>query len=79
MRLFLRRFPALAGLLLFILLCAALASAKYFPDSTTYWPVTTTADSGAGSLRAAIEGADDGDIIYFVAELNGQTHHPDQR
>jgi hypothetical protein len=73
MRLFLSRFPALAGLLLFVLLCAALAGSKYFPSSTTYRPVTTTADSGPGSLRAAIEASGDGDVIYFDASLSGQT------
>jgi hypothetical protein len=35
--------------------------------------VTTTADSGAGSLRAAIAAASDGDTIQFDAALNGQT------
>ena len=35
--------------------------------------VTTTADSGAGSLRDAIATASDGDTIQFDAALNGQT------
>jgi hypothetical protein len=35
--------------------------------------VTTTADNGAGSLRAAITAASDGDTIQFDATLNGQT------
>jgi hypothetical protein len=35
--------------------------------------VTTTADSGAGSLRAAIAAAAGGDTIQFAAALNGQT------
>jgi len=35
--------------------------------------VTTTADSGAGSLRAAIAAAAAGDTIQFAAALNGQT------
>ncbi len=35
--------------------------------------VTNTADSGAGSLRAAIAAASDGDTIEFDAALNGQT------
>jgi hypothetical protein len=35
--------------------------------------VTSTADSGAGSLRDAIAAATDGDIIQFDATLNGQT------
>jgi len=73
MRLFLSRFPVLTGLFLFVLLCAALAGAEYFTDSTTYRPVTTTADSGPGSLRAAIDASGNGDVIYFVGELNGQT------
>jgi hypothetical protein len=35
--------------------------------------VTTTADSGAGSLRDAIAAVSDGDTIRFDAALNGQT------
>jgi hypothetical protein len=35
--------------------------------------VTTTADSGAGSLRDAIAAASNGDTIQFAAALNGQT------
>jgi hypothetical protein len=35
--------------------------------------VTTTADSGAGSLRDTIAAANDGDTIQFDAALNGQT------
>src|ERR1700675_2839393 len=35
--------------------------------------VTTTADSGAGSLRAAIASAAAGDTIQFSAALHGQT------
>ena len=35
--------------------------------------VTSTADSGAGSLRAAIAAANAGDTIQFDAALNGQT------
>jgi hypothetical protein len=35
--------------------------------------VTATADSGAGSLRAAIAAAAGGDTIQFAAALNGQT------
>ena len=35
--------------------------------------VTTTADSGAGSLRAAIAASSDGDTIQFDSALNGQT------
>src|SRR5439155_2002571 len=35
--------------------------------------VTNNHDAGAGSLRAAIAGAHDGDTIVFAAGLNGQT------
>src|ERR1044071_7860494 len=35
--------------------------------------VTNTNDSGPGSLRQALAGANDGDTIYFDAALNGQT------
>jgi predicted outer membrane repeat protein len=35
--------------------------------------VTTTADNGAGSLRATIAAASDGDTIQFDPGLNGQT------
>ena len=73
MRLFLSRFPALAGLVFFVLLCATLAGSKYFRDGFNFRSVTTTADSGPGSLRAAIEGAGDGDTIYFDTALYGQT------
>ena len=41
--------------------------------TTTYQPVTTTADSGPGSLRARIEAAGDGSVVYFASALNGQT------
>ena len=73
MRVFLRRFPArqLPGSLLFALLCAALAGVGSVEAATLI--VTTTADSGAGSLRAAIAVASDGDTIQFDAALNGQT------
>jgi hypothetical protein len=35
--------------------------------------VRTTADSGAGSLRAAVAAANPGDTIMFDHRLNGQT------
>ena len=35
--------------------------------------MTSTADSGAGSLRDALAAAEDGDTIQFAAALNGQT------
>src|SRR5436190_18161828 len=84
MRLFLRRFPILGGLQLFALLCLAMASLRYATarqaspkyfrsDPTTTLIVTTTADSGPGSLRAAIAATNDGDTIQFDAGLNGQT------
>jgi hypothetical protein len=73
MRPFLHRFLAAGVLLLVALLCVTLAGSKYFRDGFTYRPVTTTADSGAGSLRNAIEASGDGDTIYFASDLNGQT------
>jgi len=52
MRLLLHRFPAVGGLLLFALLCAAaLAGPKYFRCHAATLIVTNTADSGPGSLR----------------------------
>ena len=68
MRLLLRRFPALGGLQLFALFCAALASV----DAATI-TVTTAGDSGPGSLRQALADATDGDTIQFDPALNGQT------
>ena len=74
MRLLLRfAFPILGGLQLFALLCAAMAGAEYFRGHAATLTVTTTADSGPGSLRAAIAAASDGDTIQFDAALNGQT------
>src|SRR4051794_29762912 len=72
MRPFIHRFLAVAALLLVALLCATLA-AKYLREGFGFFPVTTTADSGPGSLRNAIEASGDGDTIYFVSALNGQT------
>ena len=63
---------SLSGLL-FVLLCAVLVGSEYFPSGNSYFPVTTTADSGPGSLRNAIAAAGDGDVVYFVPALNGQT------
>ena len=71
MRSFLSRFPALGTLLLFALLGAAVPAVA--TANVTTLTVTTTADSGAGSLRAAIAAASDGDTIQFDAALNGQT------
>jgi hypothetical protein len=55
------------------LLGPALAGPPRVGDSFGYFPVTTTADSGPGSLRAAVEAVGDGDTIYFVPALDGQT------
>src|SRR5476649_959265 len=73
MRLFLRLFSSqrLPGGLVFALFCAAMAGAGSVQAATLI--VTTTADSGAGSLRAALAAASDGVTIQFDAALNGQT------
>ena len=71
MRLLLRRFPALGGLQLLAFLCATMAGTSSIHAATI--TVTTTADSGAGSLRDAIATASDGDTIQFAAALNGQS------
>ena len=52
-----------------LLVCAFTVSTVYAATIV----VTSTADSGAGSLRAAIAGASAGDTIQFAAALNGQT------
>ena len=54
-----------------LLFCAALAGVQSVHAATL--TVTTTADSGAGSLRQALADANDGDTIQFDAALNGQT------
>jgi hypothetical protein len=56
--------------LLFILLLAVAAGPGAIGAATLL--VTTTADNGAGSLRAVIAAAADGDNIQFDAALNGQ-------
>jgi len=71
MRLFLLRFPALSGLQLFVLLYLAIGDVATANAVTL--TVTNTADSGVGSLRAAIAAASDGDAIQFDAALSGQT------
>ncbi|MCQ3939330.1 MAG: hypothetical protein DPW18_20140, partial [Chloroflexi bacterium] len=43
--------------------------------AATEWMVTTTSDSGPGSLRQAIADASDGDTITFDPSLAGQTVH----
>src|ERR1700730_4043008 len=75
MRLFLHRSSAIGGLLLFaLLLCAAaLAAPKYFRSNGATLIVTTTADSGPGSLRQARADAMNGNTIQFDPALNGQT------
>jgi len=72
-RLFLRFPPArqLRRGLLFVLLWAAMAGAGTIEAATLV--VTNTADNGAGSLRAAIAAATEGETIQFDAALNGQT------
>ena len=71
MHVFLRRFPAPGGLQLFALLCAMMAGTRALHAATI--TVTSTADSGPGSLRDAIAAASDGDTIQFAAALNGQS------
>src|SRR5437762_33895 len=53
------------------LLCAALAGISNAKATTLI--VTTTADSGPGSLRQALADAQDGDTIQFDPALNGQS------
>ena len=50
---------------------AVMARAKRVPATTLV--VTTTADSGPGSLRQALADANNGDAIQFGPALNGQT------
>jgi hypothetical protein len=74
MRLLLRLVSArfLPGMLqLVALLGAALTGGGSVHAATLF--VTTTADNGAGSLRATIATAADGDTIEFDPGLNGQT------
>src|SRR5437899_7495893 len=71
MRLSLRVVADLCGLQLFALLCTAIACVTTANAATLI--VTTTADSGADSLRDTIAAASDGDTIQFDAALNGQT------
>src|SRR5438105_7986515 len=73
MRPVLHRFPAVGGLLLFVLLCTAVAGPRFFRTQQATLIVTTTNDSGSGSLRQALADAHNGDIIGFDPPLNGQT------
>lgn len=68
---YLCRFAPLGGLQLFALLCATMAATQNLHAATI--TVTSPADSGAGSLRAAIAAASNGDTIQFDASLNGQS------
>ena len=53
---------------------SASAWSRYMADfHATTLTVTSTADSGAGSLREAIAAASNGDTIQFAPALNGQT------
>jgi hypothetical protein len=69
MRPSLSRFP-LAALLLFVLCLAPIGAQSVHAATLT---VTSTADSGAGSLRQALADAIDGDTIEFAPALNAQT------
>ena len=71
MHLLLRCFPLSGRLHLFALLSLAMVNITTANAATLI--VTTTADSGAGSLRAAIAAASNGDTIQFDAALNGQS------
>lgn len=73
MRLLIRRFPAVGGLLLFALLCAAMAGTQYLKSHGATIIVTNTNDNGPGSLRQALADASDGGTIQFDPALNGQT------
>src|SRR6266436_1802536 len=65
------RAPSLPGSLVLAVLCVTMAGAGSTQAATL--TVTTTADNGVGSLRAAIAAANDGDTIQFDPALNGQT------
>jgi len=65
-----RRGPRLWALGLLLALCLGLGVPNAPADTYT---VTNTADSGAGSLRAALGSATEGDTIVFDASLAGAT------
>jgi predicted outer membrane repeat protein len=71
MRLFPRRFTAFASARFMITVCLGLATVAIAQGATLV--VTSTADSGAGSLRDTIAAAADGDTIQFDPALNGET------
>ena len=73
MRPSIRAVCGLCALQLFALLCLAMAGAEYGNGHEAILLVTTTADNGSGSLRAALAAATDGDTIQFAPSLNGQT------
>jgi hypothetical protein len=73
MRLSLRRFHLAGALYLLAFLCAAIAGSNYVRGDGSTIIVTSTADSGPGSLRQAFADANDGDTIQFDPTLNGQT------
>ena len=73
MRLLIHRFPAVGGLLLFALLCAAMAGTQSRKGQAATILVTNTNDNGPGSLRQALADAADGNTIQFDPALNGQT------
>ena len=73
MRLPLLCFPVLGALYLLALLCTAVAGHRFFRTQQPTLIVTSTADSGPGSLRQALADAHDGDTIHFDPALNGQT------
>jgi hypothetical protein len=62
----LHRFPALGGLSLFALF-SAMAGAESIHAATLI--VTSTADSGAGSLRQALADANDGDLAAMHSDF----------
>ncbi len=69
-RQFLPPFPV-SAVAIVTLLCGVIASVQGIQAAT--FIVTTTADSGEGSLRDSIFVASDGDTIQFDPALNGQT------
>src|SRR5436190_23048914 len=77
MRLPLRVVAGLCGLLLFALLCVAMAGAEYSRGHRAALIVTSTADSGAGSLRASTTTATAtptlGDYSDTSVSLSGNT------
>ncbi|MCB0040603.1 MAG: hypothetical protein KDE23_13035 [Caldilinea sp.] len=56
--------------LLLVLICVSSPGAAYSP---TTWVITSTDDSGPGTLRQAIADAAPGDVIVFDASLVGAT------